>query len=294
MQITIYTDGACNIHAENRPGGWAAILCATDDNGEYVKETVISGGRERTTNNQMELTAVIEGLKKLQRPSKVTIVTDSRYVIDIGSERKRNRKNLALWKDFSAVAGEHQIKWVYIEGHSGHRYNERCDKIAVFEKNRFARNGKQDIQPPAAQTDVQIYLSTAYSGKRRIAAWFAVIVSGDDVLETSDTLPGATELECVLVGALGCLSDLPSDRSVAVFTAQEYLSKGMTQWMPGWIARGWKTKGGEPVKYQTRWQELWRICQQRQVEFVFVKSRGDEPNFLRGKTRCAELLNDAN
>ena len=85
MQITIYTDGACDIHADNRPGGWAAILCASNKNGEIEKETVIRGGCERTTNNQMELTAVIEGLKQLQSVRhRVTIVTDSRYVIDIG------------------------------------------------------------------------------------------------------------------------------------------------------------------------------------------------------------------
>ena len=68
MQITIYTDGACDIHAENKPGGWAAILQAIDDQGDLLKETVISGGAEHTTNNQMELTAVIEGLKKLSEP----------------------------------------------------------------------------------------------------------------------------------------------------------------------------------------------------------------------------------
>ena len=138
MQITIYTDGACDMHAENRPGGWAAILRATGNNGDILKETVISGGREQTTNNQMELTAVIEGLKQLQRPSQVTIVTDSRYVIDIASEQKRKRKNATLWDEFSAASADHQIVWQYVEGHSGHTYNERCDKLAVSEKNRLA------------------------------------------------------------------------------------------------------------------------------------------------------------
>ena len=63
MQITIYTDGACDIHADNQPGGWAAILLAIDENGKVIREKVISGGAENTTNNQMELQAVIEGLK---------------------------------------------------------------------------------------------------------------------------------------------------------------------------------------------------------------------------------------
>ena len=178
----------------------------------------------------------------------------------------------------------------------GTRYNERCDKIAVAEKNRFSRRNRSLVPQvlSAPQTDTQIYLSTAYSGKRKTAAWFAVEVGSNDAIESSATLSGSTELECVLVGALACLRTLPADQSVTVFTAQEYLSKGMSQWLPAWIARGWKTKAGEPVKYQAHWQALWRICQQRRVEFVFVKSRGDEPNFQRGKARCAELLSDAN
>ena len=81
MQIKIYTDGACDVHADNKPGGWAAILQATGDDGAVVKEKVISGGAENTTNNQMELTAVIEGLKLLTHATKLTIVTDSLTVI---------------------------------------------------------------------------------------------------------------------------------------------------------------------------------------------------------------------
>lgn len=293
MQITIYTDGACDLHAENRPGGWAAILRATDEHGKALKETVISGGAEHTTNNQMELTAVIEGLKRLLSPSRVTIVTDSRYVIDIASEIKRMRRNAALWDDFTAASADHQIEWVYIEGHSGHRFNERCDKLAVAEKNRFARNGNSGDHSSIPHSDIQIYLSTAYSRKRKSSAYAAVVVTGKEAADKSGILTGKTELECVLVGALACLRQLPADQSVTVFTAQEYLSKGMTQWLPGWIARGWKTKTGEPVKYQSHWKALWQACQQRRVEFAFVKSRGDEPHFQRGKSHCVELLNNA-
>ena len=293
MQITIYTDGACDMHAENRPGGWAAILRATGDNGDILKETVISGGREQTTNNQMELTAVIEGLKQLQRPSQVTIVTDSRYVIDIASEQKRKRKNATLWDEFTAASADHQIVWQYVEGHSGHTYNERCDKLAVAEKNRFVTNGRGDNNVAVAESDIQVYLSTAVSGKRKTAAWSAVVVSGSEPADSGEVLRGATELECVLIGALACLRDLPAETSVTVFTAQEYLSKGMTQWLPAWIKRGWKTKSGEPVKYRAHWQALWQICQQRHVQFVFVKSRDDEPNFQRGKSHCVALLDNA-
>ena len=139
MQITIYTDGACDIHADNQPGGWAAILRAADASGAIVKETVLSGGAESTTNNQMELTAVIEGIKALKKPAEVTIFTDSRYVIDIARKAKGAKLNRALWQAFFDIAGPHQIDWRFVKGHAGDALNERCDRLAVAEKNRRAK-----------------------------------------------------------------------------------------------------------------------------------------------------------
>ena len=294
MQITIFTDGACDIHAGNQPGGWAAILCATDDRGQVLKETVVSGGQEMTTNNQMELTAVIAGLKKLRRPSLVTIVSDSRYVIDIASKRKRSRKNAELWEKFFAEAARHQIDWVFIEGHSGHAYNERCDKIAVAEKNKYVKdNGVSPADINTSSSDIRIYLSTAYSGKTKDSAWSATILVSDSSDECGERLADTTEQECVLASAIACLRDLPTDQSVTLFTAQEYLSRGMTQWVPNWLSKGWKTQTGQPVKYQSHWKDLWQISRGRRVDFVFVKSRGDDPYFLRGKAHCAELMKQA-
>ncbi len=294
MQITIFTDGACDIHAGNQPGGWAAILCATDDRGQVLKETVVSGGQEMTTNNQMELMAAIAGLEKLRRASLVTIVSDSRYVIDIASKRKRSRKNAELWEKFFAVAARHQIDWVYIEGHSGHAYNERCDKIAVAEKNKYARdNGASPADINASSSDIRIYLSTSYSGKTKDSAWSATILGSDSNDECGERLADTTEQECVLAAAIACLRHLPSDQSVTVFTAQEYLSRGMTQWVPSWLFKGWKTQTGKPVKNQSHWKDLWQISRGRRVDFVFVKSRGDDPYFLRGKAHCAELMKQA-
>ena len=131
MQITLYTDGACDIHAENQPGGWAAILRAVGDDGEVIREKVISGGAEHTTNNQMELTAVIEGLRLLTQATGLTIVSDSRYVIDIATNKKKAVKNKALWKNYFQLAKVHYMEWTYVAGHSGNELNERCDKLAV-------------------------------------------------------------------------------------------------------------------------------------------------------------------
>ena len=295
MQITIYTDGACDIHADNRPGGWAAILRATDESGSVIKESVLRGGREMTTNTQMELTAVIEGLNALKRPSQVTVVSDSQYVIDIANRAKKSRKNADLWKRYFELAARHQIKWLYIEGHSGHPYNERCDRIAVAEKNRLSRSKANSVDqpPPTIESDIEVYLSTRYSSQRKKAAWSAVTVSKEEVREYGDSLENTSELEAVLIGANACLAALPDDRSVAVLTAQEYLSKGMSRWIGKWAAKGWKTQEGKPVKYQSHWRALLKLSKARNVVFVFVKSREDNPHFRRATDLAKQLLQRA-
>ena len=133
--IDIFTDGACS--GNPGPGGWAAILRY----GEAEKE--LSGGEKATTNNRMELTAVIEGLKALKRAEAVTIHTDSRYVMDGASKwlkgwkakgwktaSKQPVKNEDLWRALDAAMDGHQIRWVWVAGHSGHPENERADTLA--------------------------------------------------------------------------------------------------------------------------------------------------------------------
>ncbi len=294
MQITIFTDGACDVHAQNQPGGWAAILRAEDDDGQLVKETVISGGAEQTTNNQMELTAVIEALKALNKPAAVTIASDSRYVIDIAKKSKKISKNKALWQDYFRVAADHQISWKYVEGHAGNVLNERCDKLAVAEKRKLARATADGDPEPALEADVsvKIYLSTQYAPKNKTSAWAALLVEGGEIKEASGLLPNTTELEATLIGAIASL-EAASDGDAALFTAQEYLAKGMNYWLEAWEAKGWKTKSGNPVKYQQRWQRLCELTKGRQVHFHFVKSREGNPHFERGKTLATELVKGA-
>jgi ribonuclease HI len=133
--IDIFTDGACS--GNPGPGGWAAILRFGD------KEKELSGGEAATTNNRMELTAVIAGLTALKRQGPVTIHTDSRYVMDGASQWLKNWKargwktadrkpvkNEDLWRALDAAMDGHQIKWVWVRGHSGHVENERADQLA--------------------------------------------------------------------------------------------------------------------------------------------------------------------
>jgi ribonuclease HI len=133
--IDIFTDGACS--GNPGPGGWAAILR------DRHHEKELSGGESATTNNRMELTAVIEGLKALKNASPVTIHTDSRYVMDgaskwiLGWKKKgwktadrKPVKNEDLWRALDDAMARHQIHWVWVAGHSGHPENERADALA--------------------------------------------------------------------------------------------------------------------------------------------------------------------
>lgn len=133
--IDIFTDGACS--GNPGPGGWAAILRV------HGHERELSGGEEHTTNNRMELMAVIRALEALKRPSAIRLHTDSRYVMDGASKWIRNWKangwktadkkpvkNEELWRVLDAAMSEHTIAWKWVAGHSGHTENDRADALA--------------------------------------------------------------------------------------------------------------------------------------------------------------------
>ena len=142
MKVTIYTDGAARGNP-NGPGGDGTILQYVDKNGT-LHERELSGGYEKTTNNRMELMAVIAGLEALKRPCQVEVISDSRYVTDAfnkhwieGWMKKGWKgstgpvKNVDLWKRLLAAANPHEIKLTWVRGHDGHPENERCDRLAT-------------------------------------------------------------------------------------------------------------------------------------------------------------------
>jgi len=135
QEVVIYTDGACR--GNPGPGGWGAWL----KSGEHERE--LFGGDRQTTNNRMELTAVIEALAVLKRPSAVTVYTDSSYVKDgitswIRGWKARGWrtadgkpvKNIELWQRLDALAAGHRVQWRWVKGHAGDPGNERADRLA--------------------------------------------------------------------------------------------------------------------------------------------------------------------
>ena len=143
-KVEIYTDGACS--GNPGAGGWGAVLIYKNTEKEF------SGGEKNTTNNRMELTAVISALKKLKEPCEVTLTTDSKYVCDainkgwVYSWKKRgwvksDKKpalNSDLWEELLPLLKTHKVEFIWVKGHNGNKYNERCDELAVkYYKEHF-------------------------------------------------------------------------------------------------------------------------------------------------------------
>lgn len=141
--VDVYTDGACS--GNPGPGGWGAIVIY----GQHIRE--LSGGEENTTNNRMELTAVIEALSILKESCVVNLYSDSKYVIDglrLGwaegwkknGWRKSNKKpalNPDLWEEVLSLVSKHDMNYIWVKGHADNKFNNRCDEMAVIESQKF-------------------------------------------------------------------------------------------------------------------------------------------------------------
>lgn len=142
-QITIYTDGACS--GNPGPGGWGAILRYQDT------ERELSGGEKQTTNNRMELLGAISALAALKEPCKVELFTDSQYIVKAINEgwlkgwKEKNwtrkggeLKNIDLWQELDRLLVLHTVSFHWVKGHADNKFNNRCDELAVKERDRYA------------------------------------------------------------------------------------------------------------------------------------------------------------
>lgn len=143
MKVTLYTDGSARGNPDG-PGGYGAVLQYIDKTG-VLHEREYSAGYKKTTNNRMELMAVIVGLEALNKPCEVTVVSDSKYVTDAFNQHwidnwlKKNWKtagktpvkNVDLWKRLLKAKENHQVTFLWVKGHDGHPLNERCDTLAT-------------------------------------------------------------------------------------------------------------------------------------------------------------------
>ncbi len=145
-RVEIFTDGACS--GNPGIGGWGAILRYKD------VEKELSGGEEQTTNNRMELMAVIEALSALKKTCNISLYTDSKYVMCGITEwmenwkkngwqtanKKKGVKNIDLWQRLDELCTQHEIRWIWVKGHAGHPENERCDALARQQVAKIKEN----------------------------------------------------------------------------------------------------------------------------------------------------------
>jgi ribonuclease HI len=279
-EVTIYTDGG----ADPNPGagGWAAILI--DPASGAARE--LSGGETRATNNRMELTAAIRALEALKVPCRVRIYTDSQYLrkgitewlpgwIARGWRRKEGvLQNEDLWRRLSELIQAHPIRWDWVKGHAGNKWNERADVLATLEirKQRgamavTAAAAPAPSEPPAAE----VFLRVSCAGRR--GGWASLIRHRGEETVLTGGLPVATANQLDLLGAIAALEALPPGISVALHTGSDYLRNGASRWIDGWKQRGWKTKEGQPVMNRELWERLDRAIAARRVSWPDVKGR---------------------
>ncbi len=160
--IELWTDGACS--GNPGPGGWAAVLVAREPGGAVAKQVELAGGDPATTNNRMELQAVISGLASLERPTELSVHIDSTYVMNAIVKRwyvgwqargwktaaKQPVKNQDLWEQLLALVETHTITWHKVKGHAGVALNERCDELAVAACQSARASGRAAPRPAAS------------------------------------------------------------------------------------------------------------------------------------------------
>jgi ribonuclease HI len=276
--VIIYTDGG----ADPNPGlgGWAAILLDPLTG----KALELSGGEPRATNNRMELTAAIRGLESLKRRCRVTLFTDSQYLrkgitqwlpgwVARGWKRKDGElQNEDLWRRLHELIKLHDIRWDWIKGHAGNRWNERADELATLEiRKQRGQGAAAAAAQPTEPVDAEVFLRVSCAGKR--GGWAALVRRDGAEVVLSAGLSGATPNQLDLLGAVAALESLPPGISVAVHTGSDYLRNGASRWIEGWRRRGWKTQEGQPVQNRELWQRLERALAGRRVTWPEVKGR---------------------
>ena len=229
----------------------------------------------------MELTAAMRALEALKRPCRVRLYTDSQYLrkgitqwlpgwIARGWRRKDGElQNEDLWRRLAELIQVHDIRWDWIKGHAGNKYNERADQLATLEIRK--QRGGSAAPAPRPATDAGVFLRVSCSGRK--GGWAALVRHAGEEKLLSDRATSMTPNQLDLQGAIAALESLPSGISVAVHTGSDYLRNGATRWIEGWKRRGWKTQEGQPVSNRDLWERLEKAMVARRVVWPDIKGQ---------------------
>ncbi len=263
QSITLYTDGGCDPNPG--PGGWGVVMVY----GAEMRE--LSGREPHTTNNRMELTAAIHGLKALKRPCTVRVYTDSQYLRQgmtswvNGWQRNgwRTRtgqpvENQDLWQQLLTLTARHEVTWQWIRGHQGHPLNERADALATAARQQRSSHRERPA-PTIGLPECTLYCRGSCQGNPGPGGYAAVVVAppaSPSVVSGGwpDTTNNLMELWAVIAG----LRQLQRPTRVTICTASRYVIDGATRYLAEWERSGWRTRQG-PVQHLEVWQELARV-----------------------------------
>jgi len=287
MQVVIYADGG----ADPNPGigGWATVL-------RYgTREKVLTGNDPQTTNNRMELTAAINALAALNRPSQVAFYTDSEYVRKGITEyiekwaandwqvKKKPVANADLWSQLWELAKKHEIEWYWVKGHAGNELNERVDQLA-----REARLEITPVEEIAADV-ARLYLRSSCKGNPGPGSWGVVLETEDETREASGTADKTTNNRMEMTAAIEGLTLVPPGNAVQAFTTSDFLFQSITKWIHGWRQQNWHKKDGQPVANADLWQALDTLTKERTVRWINAKGQA-----LPALERAGRLAVEAN
>ncbi len=271
--LTIYTDGACSPNPG--PGGWGAVIIRE---GEVVSE--LSGGEASSTNNRMELTAAVEALQVIDSRTKITLYTDSIYLKNGITEwiikwqsnnwqtaDRKDVKNSDLWKKLLDQLDRHRIDWRWVKGHGSNRFNTRADELAVEARKK---KGKTKEVPTASSLPgdrISLFTGVTCRHKAGVGAWSVILNWRGHVKVLGARATGMSANQLYLQALIEGLSSLKKELPVTVYTHSGYLYDGATTWLPGWKARGWRTREGRDVSNKEMWQTVDKLVQRYRVAF---------------------------
>jgi len=274
--VTLYTDGACDPNPG--PGGWAVLLLFGDH------QKTLTGSAPKTTNNRMELQAVISGLEALTRPCRVRLCTDSEYVhkgVTEYMERWKTRgwrtsakepvANRELWEALDAALQRHTIEWNWVKGHAGDPHNETVDRLAT---GMIAR----PALPTADTTATHIFAGASCLGASGPGGWAAVVRAGTAARELSGREAQTSANRLHLLAVVQGLGALPAGAAAHVYTPSDYVAQGAEHWVKQWARNGWQTKQGQAVKHSELWQTILQARQQRSIQWHCLKNEAARPD----------------
>jgi ribonuclease HI len=227
----------------------------------------------------MELTAAIRAIEALKTSCVLTIHTDSEYLRrgitewlpkwmkqnwTRGKDKGQEIQNEDLWRVLSEIIAQHEIRWEWVKGHAGDRYNERADWLA----SQAIRELRTQSEP-SESADAEIYLGVSVRDGQGF--WGALVRHDGEEEILTGQVTGVTANLLDIMAAREALMRVPERIRVHIYSYSDYLRNGATQWIGGWMKRNWKTKDGNPVKNQEAWQALQEELITRRVDWPSLK-----------------------